>query len=386
MKTRTPIHIPRALIALVVVAGVLIAALPAAATPKDEISARRIQAEAARAKIAALGAQLEPAIERYNKAIVEMKRVQEQIAYNQKMIGVTKANLVTTQDALSTKLVQSYRVGEPDLLSSVFGQESLTNVLAVSDLFARSQTQAADLITGLQKDKRALKHQQDQLKSDRKRVLALRAQRAAEKAAIDHGISQQKSYANGLEAEIAQLVAEDKARQEKLRQQAAAALDAQAAATAAAATESDIAIGGSVAGSDGGSSSSGGGGNDTSVSVPATDGSIGARAVSIAMQYLGTPYVWGGSSPGGFDCSGLTMYAYGQLGISLSHYTGSQWNEGVHIPSSQLLPGDLVFFHSDLHHMGMYIGNGQMIHAPQTGDVVKISPLMSDYAGAVRPY
>ena len=198
MKTRMPTHIPRALIALVVVAGVLIAALPAAATPKDEISARRIEAEAARAKIAALGAQLEPAIERYNKAIVEMKRVQEQIAYNQKLIGVTKANLVTTQDALSTKLVQSYRVGEPDLLSSVFGQESLTNVLAVSELFARSQTQAADLITGLQKDKRALKHQQDQLKADRKRATALRAQRAAEKAAIDRGISQQKSYALSL--------------------------------------------------------------------------------------------------------------------------------------------------------------------------------------------
>jgi cell wall-associated NlpC family hydrolase len=122
------------------------------------------------------------------------------------------------------------------------------------------------------------------------------------------------------------------------------------------------------------------------IDLPPTDGSIGAQAVSIAMQYLGVPYVWGGSSPGGFDCSGLTSYVYAQLGIGLSHYTGSQWNEGTRVPADQLLPGDLVFFHSDLHHMGMYIGNGQMIHAPQTGDVVKISPLMDAYAGAVRPY
>ena len=125
-----------------------------------------------------------------------------------------------------------------------------------------------------------------------------------------------------------------------------------------------------------------------SISLPPTDGSIGAQAVAVAMQYLGTPYVWAGAAPGGFDCSGLTMFAYAQVGIGLSHYTGDQWNEGTRIPADQLLPGDLVFFHSDLHHMGMYVGNGQFIHAPHTGDVVKISDLggFGNYAGAVRPY
>ena len=98
--------------------------------------------------------------------------------------------------------------------------------------------------------------------------------------------------------------------------------------------------------------------------------------------------VWAGAAPGGFDCSGLTMYAYAQVGISLSHYTGDQWNEGAHVPADQLLPGDLVFFGSDLGHMGMYVGNGQFIHAPHSGDVVKISSLggFGNYAGAVRPY
>jgi hypothetical protein len=123
-------------------------------------------------------------------------------------------------------------------------------------------------------------------------------------------------------------------------------------------------------------------------------GGIGTRAVAIAEQYLGIRYVWGGASPlSGFDCSGLVMYVYGQLGIGLSHFSGAQWNEGTRILRPEdLLPGDLVFFHpgsSGPGHVGIYIGGGQFIHAPHTGDVVKISTLDEyavSYVGAVRPY
>ncbi len=107
------------------------------------------------------------------------------------------------------------------------------------------------------------------------------------------------------------------------------------------------------------------------------------------MQYLGVPYVWGGASPSGFDCSGLVLYAYAQVGIGLPHFTGALWNSGRRVSQSELIPGDLVFFYSDVHHVGIYIGGGQFIHAPSTGDVVKISSLADRagiYAGAVRPY
>lgn len=110
-----------------------------------------------------------------------------------------------------------------------------------------------------------------------------------------------------------------------------------------------------------------------------------AQALRFAMGKLGRPYVWGASGPSTFDCSGLTMWAYRQVGINLPHYTGSQWNAGTHVSRSQLQPGDLVFFYSDLHHMGMYIGNGKMIHAPHTGDVVKIASMAGrPFAGGVR--
>jgi len=126
-----------------------------------------------------------------------------------------------------------------------------------------------------------------------------------------------------------------------------------------------------------------------------TGGSTGAQAVRIAMQYLGVPYVWGGADPlTGFDCSGLVMYVYAQLGVQLTHYTGSQFYEGTRIPPWALKPGDLVFFEPSSRgpqHEGMYIGGGRFIQAPHTGDVVKISSLSEPgyafgFVGAVRPF
>ncbi|TDE26770.1 NlpC/P60 family protein [Actinomadura sp. 6K520] len=119
--------------------------------------------------------------------------------------------------------------------------------------------------------------------------------------------------------------------------------------------------------------------------LPVVGNGKAAQALRAAMTKIGRPYVWGAAGPSSFDCSGLTMWAYKQVGINLPHYTGSQWTAGTHVDRSQLQPGDLVFFYSDLHHMGMYVGNGKMLHAPRTGDVVKIAPMAGrPYAGAVR--
>lgn len=129
--------------------------------------------------------------------------------------------------------------------------------------------------------------------------------------------------------------------------------------------------------------------------LPIVHGSgIGAQAVSLAEHFLGVPYVWGGATPSGFDCSGLLMYVYGLLGYKLPHYSGYQWYVGERVPLSQLQPGDIVFFHPSSNgpqHEGIYIGGGQFLHAPHTGDVVKISSLYDTqysltYVGATRPY
>ena len=121
-------------------------------------------------------------------------------------------------------------------------------------------------------------------------------------------------------------------------------------------------------------------------------GMLGPQAVAIAKRYLGIPYVWGGSTPtGGFDCSGLVMYVYRQLGITLDHYAAWQFLEGTRVAPQDLQPGDLVFFEPKSDgpgHVGMYVGDGKMINAPHTGDVVRIVSIQgrSGYVGAVRPY
>jgi peptidoglycan DL-endopeptidase CwlO len=97
------------------------------------------------------------------------------------------------------------------------------------------------------------------------------------------------------------------------------------------------------------------------------------------MRYLGTPYVWGGASPSGFDCSGFVMYVFSQIGVSLPHSSYAQYGYGSPVSLGNLQPGDLVFF-DGLGHVGIYIGGGSFIHAPHTGDVVKISSMTGWYA------
>jgi peptidoglycan DL-endopeptidase CwlO len=116
-----------------------------------------------------------------------------------------------------------------------------------------------------------------------------------------------------------------------------------------------------------------------------TANTIGAEALQAAFTKEGDPYVWGAAGPSEFDCSGLVMWAYEQVGISLPHYTGSQWNSGVHVSRADLEPGDLVFFYSDISHVGMYIGNGLMINAPNSAEPVQVQPIdWGIFVGAVR--
>ena len=109
---------------------------------------------------------------------------------------------------------------------------------------------------------------------------------------------------------------------------------------------------------------------------------VAERAVEIARSQLGVPYVYGGASPGGFDCSGLVMWVYGRLGIALPHNAAALYSVGRPVPTSRMKPGDLVFFHG-LGHVGIYIGHGRMIHAPQTGERVEIESL-GERSGAVE--
>ena len=120
------------------------------------------------------------------------------------------------------------------------------------------------------------------------------------------------------------------------------------------------------------------------ITIP-TANTVGAQALQAALSRRGDPYVWGAAGPSAFDCSGLVVWAFAQEGITLPHYTGDQWNSGVHIPRADLEPGDLVFFFPDISHVGIYLGNGLMVDAPDFGETVHVEPVYWAYfVGAVR--
>ncbi len=113
--------------------------------------------------------------------------------------------------------------------------------------------------------------------------------------------------------------------------------------------------------------------------------SVGVQALKAALTRIGYPYVWAAAGPYAFDCSGLVVWAYAQVGITLMHFTGDLWNEGEHVSRSELKPGDLVFFFADISHVGIYVGNGLMVDAPTFGQNVQVQPVFwSAYVGAVR--
>jgi cell wall-associated NlpC family hydrolase len=120
------------------------------------------------------------------------------------------------------------------------------------------------------------------------------------------------------------------------------------------------------------------------ITIP-TANTVGAQALQAALTRRGDPYVWGAAGPGAFDCSGLVVWAFAQEGITLPHYTGDLWNSGVHVPRADLEPGDLLFFFADISHVGIYLGDGLMVDAPDFGETVRVEPVYwADFDGAVR--
>lgn len=113
-------------------------------------------------------------------------------------------------------------------------------------------------------------------------------------------------------------------------------------------------------------------------------GETGRDAVALAKQFLGTPYVWGGESPGGFDCSGLVQFVYNKLGVTVPRTSAEQAKVGLSVPLDELQQGDLVFFGTPVDHVGIYAGDGKMVVAPKTGDVVKIQDVDFDRVVAAR--
>ncbi|MBA3716848.1 MAG: C40 family peptidase [Actinobacteria bacterium] len=369
MTPRT-LFVRSATASLVAFVALGVSAAPASAAPAA-IKAKEAQVQDVLGQIQQLDANLEQAIEAYNAATDRLHAIEDDLRVNTRELHIARVNLKRSQAALANRLVSIY-TGEaaPSTLGILLGAGSMDEMLSQIETSDRVSSQDAAINRQVLRFRAAVKKHRVELKNAEAEQQQLVQERADAQASIESQLSDRRQLVDSIRSEIQQMKAEERRRQAELRRQAAEARAAQAAQI------QQVALGNPYATSP-----------QPTVNVPPS--SVGSTVVNIAMRYLGIPYVYAAADPSvGFDCSGLIMYVFNQVGISLPHYAASIYGYGVPVSQDQLQPGDLVFFH-DLGHMGMYIGGGNFIHAPHTGDVVKISSLSdawyaSTYVGARR--
>ena len=348
----------------------LIAAVPAFADPS--IGAKRAQAQQVMTELQSLSDSLERARSQYDAATAKLAQTKRDLKENAYELKVARHNLRTSQRMIRQRLVSLYTSNQDSTIEVIFGSKSLDDLITRID-GAKSVTKLdARVLAEVTQFRRAVTEHRRLLSVAKAQQEHLVSVRSAAKASIESKISEQNRLLSSIKGQIAQLQAAERARQ--LQAAAAARSRLLAARQSQQQQVQDTIVGVSAVAPQ----------SDTIVAPPSTHGGV----VGIAMSQLGTPYVWGGAAPGGFDCSGLVMWAYAQVGVSLPHSSYALYGMGVPVSRDQLQPGDLVFF-DGLGHVGIYIGGGEFIHAPHTGDVVKISSLdegwyTATYVGARR--
>jgi len=347
--------------------GLLLAVGPAAADPS--VSSKRAQAQAILAEVQQMNSDLSKTIEAWNYANIELRKLDGELRLNGRHLVAARKSLVVSRARIAERLRDLYVNGGGDsTLEVLLGSRSLDDIITRLDAIQRVSSQDSRILADVKRYRKEVETRRARLQDARASQAQIVAERAAQKRSIESRIAEQERMLASVKDEIAQLRAEERARQARLAAEARARAHAlELAAQQAGIEQADASYDVELA---------------DSVYNPNLPPARYAHVVPIALQYLGIPYVWGGSSPStGFDCSGFIMYVFAQVGVSLPHHAASQYGYGTYVSREQLAAGDLVFF-DGLGHGGIYIGGGQFVHAPHTGDVVKISSVYESWYSA----
>jgi cell wall-associated NlpC family hydrolase len=332
------------------------------------IAQKKAQATQIAAQVTALNTKMEFAVEAYDAASQKLATVQGRIHVNEQQLRIARYNLLVARQLLTQRVVSMYKQNKASVLDVLLSTRSFDNLVTeVNAMRQVGQSESATVST-IQALKKQVSERRVALLAEGQQAKTLVAQRASTKQQIYSDLQSRQTMLRGVQKQIANM-------------QAAAAAAAKAAAERAAAAAKAAAVAQAAPQVQSGSGDGGGG----TTSTAGAHGSV----VSIAARYLGVPYVWGGASPSGFDCSGLVMYCYAQVGVSLPHNAAMQYADCTPVAQSAAQPGDLVFFGlsaGGIHHVGIYVGGGSMIDAPYTGvDVRYDSAFSGDFFGVGRP-
>lgn len=352
--------------ALVLTILALITAVPALAEPEGAgLSSQQAEIDRLKKEITSINLASEQAVERYNQANTELENTREQMARNEKALAETSVKLDASRGLLERRLLHIYRDGSLSILDVILNSSSFSDFVTRFDMLGRIGQKDQEVIEEFLSYKAEIEQMQADLETARQEQEQLLATLADEKAEVESGVAARQLLLSSAEAEVAQSLTQQMQQGQISVRGGPETIESQPELPdpgyiPAAASEPEADPG-------------------YSPPPPPSRGNV----VSIAAQYLGVPYVWGGASPSGFDCSGLTMYVYAQVGIYLPHSAAAQYNSGTPVSASEMAPGDLVFFGSPISHVGIYVGGGSMIHAPFEGTVVSYGGIGGN-VGAVR--
>jgi cell wall-associated NlpC family hydrolase len=292
--------------------------------------------------------------EQYNKVVWKLGVLKQRMRIETRRLIAERAKLRYEQGVLARLMVEQYKGGDPRTIEIVLSSTSLAQVTGSMDLKARLDMAVKETVEAINRAKLAIEAERRAIHAAQIRMRALKQQIIVRRREIRRELRKRRRLVAQLGRQITVMTAADRIGQAEL------ALAAQKWLRA-----------------------------DLHADVGDPGQEMRDQVAIEALQQIGVPYVWGGASTSGFDCSGLVMWLYAKHGVALPHFAASQFHLGPQISKAELRPGDLVFFHK-LGHVGMYIGHGWVVHAPHTGDFVRMAPFsmgwfQQTFVGATQP-
>ncbi len=318
----------------------------------SQVQDLRSQSDSVQAEIDNLNLALERVVEEHNATRVNLDQLTMDLADSRIRLDQARQLRDRQEEIFSQRMIAVYKSDDINVFSILLNSNSFSDFYDQTRYIMKIGEQDAKLEKQLRETAEEIEDITAEIDDNRAEQMRLEQQLAEQETEINARLAERQAVYDRLDAEMRRIIDEEAARQRAERARAAAEAEAML-------RQLDVNIGEGVR----------------------------AQVVHTALQYLGVPYVWGGESPAGLDCSGLTKYVYAQHGVQLPHNAAMQYHMGVPVPDDQLQPGDLVFWgEGNPHHVGMFIGGGLFIEAPTFGETVSIDRLSfdGDYAGARR--